>query len=39
LAVWPNQWIDEAFPKFSLKTGIIAATTSGRIGVVALLSK
>src|SRR3989441_9327810 len=39
LACCPNQWIEDALPKCSVKTGIMAATTSGRMGVVALLSK
>jgi hypothetical protein len=38
-ACCPNQWIDDGLPKCSVNTGVIAATTSGRIGVVALLSR
>ena len=37
-AVRTNGWT-MALPKCSVNTGIIAATTSGRMGVVALLSR
>src|SRR5215475_9884903 len=39
LASCPNQCMEDALPNWSVNTGIIAAATCGRIGVVALLSR
>ncbi len=38
LTARPAQWTLEGFPNCSLKKGSIASSTSGRTGVVALLS-